>query len=403
MAGDQQVAAQETAAGQSGEVRMVVLSDIHATENGDPFTNVAKNTNEDGVANALVGAREKLAAEVGSADTVICPGDLVDGGVTDAMLWTWDELHGIAGDLGADLIGSAGNHDLLLEPTGGDKPEKSLRALRPKFPFDETQCVATYWGHDLAVVERESWRVLSINSSATLGGFDKDEAKHGRFTRDCLEELPGILGEGPSPVVNVCVCHHHPHEWTEDSDKETNHMLEGDRLIEFLEGRDERWMLIHGHKHHPRLDYLGGTSAGPVRLASGSIGADLLGESGTRVRNQMHVIDFDGSAINLGLFLAGTVRTFEWDPGVGWVDPGATSVLPAQSSFGYRRDGMELASWVLAQARQRNQRTWTWQEVIEAEPRCAFLADCDRSRFDAGVRRLGGGVQSDVNEVTFSW
>ncbi len=391
--------------GAEGEtnVRMVVLSDIHATESGDPFTNVAKSTSNDELANSLIGARSKLAGEVERADVLICPGDLVDGGVTDSMGWVWEVLHEIADDLGAHLIGTAGNHDMLLEPTGGDKQEKSLRALRPKFPHDEAQCVSSHWAHQLAVVEADRWRVLSINSSAMLGGYDESEAKHGRFTRDCFEELSQVLENAQSRDVNVCVCHHHPQEWTEDSDRETNHMLEGDRLIELLEDRDERWMLVHGHKHYPRLDYVGRTSTGLVRLASGSVGADLLGESGTQVRNQMHVVEFDGCAADLGLALAGRVTTFEFDPGLGWVDPASTSELPASSVFGYRRDGTELASWLRERAQERGQRSWKWPEVVELEPRCAYLADCDRRRFDAGIRRVGGGVQEDIGEVTFAW
>jgi len=384
--------------------RIVVVSDIHATFDGDPFTNVAQSKAMDAKNNALSGAREYLANEIRTADVVICPGDLVHEGVVKPMSWVWAELHGIADDLDSVLIASAGNHDMLLKPTGSKKPHSALRDLDPRFPHDDTGCVATYWAHAFAIVESEQWRVVTVNSSSYLGFFNESEADRGRMDPKCLPELATQLGKADkAPPINICLCHHHPQEWTDDSDEVTNHMLEGDRLIDFLEDRMERWMIIHGHKHRPRLDYLGGSSSGPIRLASGSVGADLLGESGTDVRNQMHVIDFIPPDPMRGLLLAGRIRTVEWEPGVGWVDPGGTAPLPAATGFGYRRDGMDLAGWLFAEAQSLDQRAWTWDQIVAAEPRCEFLTDQDRLEFFDGARRLGGGAQESLREVTFTW
>jgi hypothetical protein len=385
-------------------IRMVVVSDIHATAQSDPASNVAEATAADLEANALTAACSFLPTVAAGADCVICPGDFVHRGQTGPMDWVWRELHGLATALDAPLVATAGNHDVLLRPKGPDKPNKALRALRPKFPYDDRDCVAAYWAHDFAIVAERDWRILSLNSSAHLGFWDESEAEHGRLGRDCPEELPEWLDRiGPGCPVNICVAHHHPQEWTEDSDKETNHMLEGDRLIRLLEGRPEHWMLIHGHMHHPRLDYVGHGSAGPARLASGSIGANLLADSGVRVRNQLHIVDFDLGAQAMGLMIAGDVTSYDWEPGEGWVEAGPRSGLPFHTSFGYRRDGSELAAWLLAEARGRDQRVWTWQQIVELEPRARFLTDFDRSAFFDGVRRLEGGVSEEVEEVTFQW
>jgi hypothetical protein len=396
--------AEVATAARTPRIRMVVVSDIHATESGTPLTNVARSTAEEPKMNALTGARELLPAVADGTDCIVCPGDLVDRGNTGPMSWVWKELHELGADLDAPLVATAGNHDMALEAEGAERPSSALRELDPKFPFAEQACVDTYWAHDFAIVSGEHWRVLSINSSAQLGYYDASEADHGRFSRPCLTELPARLDSvGTGKTVNVCVVHHHPQEWTEDSDDPSSHMIEGDRLIKLLEERPERWMLIHGHMHHPRLDYVGRGSGGTVRLASGSIGANLLSDSGIQFRNQLHVVDFHPEAIELGLVLAGELTSYDWEPGEGWLPPAENSGLPHVEPFGYRRDGLELAVWLQGEARRREQRLWSWAEVVELEPRCRYLAEVDRKAFFAGVRLLDGGALEVSGEVTFRW
>ncbi len=394
---------------ESERVRMVVFSDIHATQSGDPTTNVARSTVGDTKANALSAARELVVDRVGEADVLLCPGDLVHEGKTEPMGWVWEQLHATADALSAELVGAVGNHDLLLEPTGGQNAEDALRALAPEFPHPNQECVMSYWGHDFAVVETDRWRVASLNSCSGHGGFDRAEARHGRLKDFCLKKLGEHLEQlGPGPAVNVCAVHHQPQEWTHRGDKDANHMFEGDLLIEFLDQRPERWLLVNGHKHHPALGYVGFGSSGPVWLAAGSIGADLLGDSGVAVRNQLHIVDFHVDAQALGLTLAGEVRCFDWEPGYGWTAPGPRSGLPARAAFGYRRDGIELAVWLSDIACARRQRRWTWDDIVDLEPRCAYLTPRDREEFFEGVRRVGGGVQAapdheDFLEVAFTW
>jgi hypothetical protein len=387
-----------------GDLRMAVISDIHATTKGDPLTNVAKSTAKDPTKNALTAIRELLPVVAPEVNLIVCPGDLVNGGKTEPMKWVWKQLHELSTAVGASLIATVGNHDLLLKPEGADKADKELRRLKPKFPHPQDGCAETYWAYDYAIIAEANWRVVTINSSCQLGSYDQSESKHGRLSRECMLELPEKLDQiGADAEFNICLAHHHPQEWTEDSDGRTSHMSEGDRLIDLLQGREERWMYVHGHMHHPRLDYLGYGSGGTTRLASGSIGASLLGESGVSVRNQMHIVDFANDVTILGLGMAGSVTSYDWEPGYGWQPALENSGLPHKTSFGYRRDGFELAAWLQEKAKNRGQRGWQWAEIVALEPRLEYLADVDRLDFYRGVRRLGGGVSEKIREVTFSW
>jgi hypothetical protein len=394
---------------QRSVVRVVVLSDIHATDDQTVETNVARATAGDERENALSGAKVLLESEIGEADLLLCPGDLVHRGETGLMEWVWKELHAIAGDLGATLVATAGNHGMLREPEPHETPSDALRDLEPKFPYQAPQCVDAYWGHDLAIVESGDWRIVSLNSCGQHGGFNQSENDHGRLRKFCLKELEDRLGNSDAkPSVNICMTHHHPQEWSHEDDAASSHMEQGDRLIEMLDARPERWMLLHGHKHHSVLDYFGNGSSGPVRLSAGSVGASLLEDVGPDVGNQMHVVEFHIDAISKGLLLAGEVKSFDWVPGEGWELASAHKGLPRWSQFGYRRDGHELATKLLERAKAEKRRTWSWREILEMEEGCAYLSPRDREELFAGVKRLGGGIQqgsepSEFLEVTFAW
>ncbi len=171
-------------------IRAVVLSDIHAAvERGSGETHVAQHAHD----NALTAARPYLADRVRRANMVLCPGDLIHRGQPEPMEWVWRELHGVAGDLGATLIGSVGNHDLLQKPTGGQEPEQTLRALAPPFPNADDGCVTSYWAHHYGVVQTDTWRVISLNTCCLHGGFDPDEAQHGRLMPYSLPRVKEFL------------------------------------------------------------------------------------------------------------------------------------------------------------------------------------------------------------------
>ena len=397
---------QPRAATPSAVVRTVVLSDIHATTTGSD-TKVARETAGNPKGNALTGAINYLRDEVKTADLLLCPGDLVHRGDGEPMAWVWEQLHAAAADLGACVVGAVGNHDLLRMPTGDELPNSAIRALSPEFPYDDHDNVLTYWADEFAVIETSSWRVVSLNSCVNHGGFDQNEGELGRCSDRCRTALTKFLEQSDSPPqVNICMCHHHPEEWTDGSDRVARHLKQGDQLIDLLDRRPERWMLLHGHKHHPALRYLGVGSCGPLQLSAGSIGAELLGDSGTSVRNQLHVIDFEPDLQDsLGLALAGTVRSLDWRPGDGWIEASSDSGLPELAGFGYRRDGLELAHALKAEAVARDKRAWRWDEIEAEEPRCRYLTPRDREEFFHGVRLLSGGVVDRPDEgfleVTF--
>lgn len=379
-------------------VQVAVISDIHATECGDPRTNVAASES-DADANALIGARGLLARVFPEADLLLCPGDLVHKGDTSPAAWVWERLAEIAGDLGALRIGATGNHDLAREPPPGQAPNTALKRLRPRFPVADTAQFNSYWTNDFGIVEGAAWRVISMNTCG-LHPYAWDEREHGSFQPETLGELEAALNAlGEGPAVNICMVHHHPVEWTHGAEREAGHLLRGDRLIELLAGRPERWILVNGHKHHSRLGYLGDSSNGPIWVSAGSIGADLLGDTGTTVRNQMHVVDVLTDAPSaVALRTAGEVYSFDWEPGRGWEEATLRSGLPARCAFGYRRDSWDLVEELRAELSRRSRTSILWLDVLTWDPRWHFLTPADRTAVFEAVRAAGGGVAGNPDQ-----
>jgi len=377
-------------------VRAVILSDIHATADGKPETNV--NASATGAEkNALDGASEKLLQVLDGAgvDLVLCPGDLIHGGKPEPIGWVWERLLDLASDLGAMLIGATGNHDLLRKPTLGKSPFDPLRALEPPFPIGNETQLNSYWANDFGVERGNNWQLVTMNSCALHGGFNEEETEVGRFRESCLKELSRSLENTQETVaaVNICMIHHHPVEWTHGGDRPASHLQSGDLLIDLLDRRPERWIVVSGHKHYPELGYLGHGTNGPVWIAAGSIGADLLRDTSIRVRNQMHVVDVVlDAATSVGLTTAGEIRSFDWQPGFGWTDALASSGLPARCGFGYRRDSLELVNELRACLARVKRTSIRWAELVREDPRWHFLTPNDRRVFLEAVRVAGGGV-----------
>ena len=66
-------------------------------------------------------------------------------------------------------------------------------------------------------------------------------------------------------------------------------MVNGSLLLSLLE-RFGFQLVVHGHKHHPKLSYAAGGGASPAVLASGSLAAIATPILATNARNLFHLV-----------------------------------------------------------------------------------------------------------------
>jgi predicted phosphodiesterase len=388
-------------------ITMAVISDIHAV--ADPAnahdSHVQLATRGDPSTNPLTALKGLVATTDLKADVLLMPGDVCNKADADALRYAWSEIEVLAGELGvAQLIATAGNHDMDSRANAGYDARGAMLELTPLFPVADETLADQYWARNITVVSDSDWRVVVLNSSAYHGYGE--EWRHGRIADSTLRRLEAFAAADNKPV-NVLLCHHHPQPWTHLALGDRSQMEGGDQLVELLDRADDlHWVMVHGHKHFPALGYLGASTSGPVRFSAGSVGAVLYPQLSTAVANQFYMLEFDpDQAQTLGLAVAGRFRAWDWVAGSGWLPAGPRSGLPAEGGFGYRRDGRALAAEFAALAIRKGARTLRWGEVVTELPQFAYVTPGDLSMFEAAIVGQHGGsvvptAQGTILEVS---
>jgi hypothetical protein len=313
-----------------------------------------------------------------TADLLLSPGDLGDRANPSGIAYAWSALAKLAKELRCEAYAAtAGNHDLDSRFNDSEvDPRYVLRGLTPSFPFQDETLDDKYWSRAYSIKDSSLVRLVLLNSSA-LHGYTPIEQNHGRVTSFTLTQLKADLTKLDPKPINVLLCHHHPHQHSELDLGETDVMKKGQQLLDLLgAGENGRWLVIHGHKHHPKIAYAAGGSTSPTVFAAGSLCAILSGQLQTAARNQFYLIEFDvNECAKYGL--VGTVRAWDWSAGVGWIEAASKgSGLPARFGFGSRMEPLVLATRI-ANAVEKAHNILTWEDICTDVPEMKYLLPQD--------------------------
>jgi len=369
-------------------MRIAIASDIHAYDPIDPpppappsylcISDPADRPNR----HPIAGLKHLISSEKLRADILLCPGDMADRANTAALAYVWNELHALQSLLGANkLIATAGNHDVDSRHKYNDFDAKgALQSLIPSFPgLSEQQC-DQYWARNFVLAEETDWRLLLLNSSAYHGaGKDQlKEAEHGRVSQRTLSAIETALASSSAKEVNILVCHHHLYRDNAIFEQDYSEMDGADHLLRLLgSGEHGQWLVVHGHKHHPKLQYGAGGLTSPVVFGAGSLCASLYAELAARARNQFYILEINPNAAKIhGLDIAGHITAWDWIPNAGFKPAGISSGLPHISGFGYRASIATIASRIAAQFSGTNPYL-RWHELLTFIPELQYLLHSD--------------------------
>lgn len=372
---------------------VAVISDVHAYAGKDIKPDDAPShcciTENDPTKNPLAGLVDFIGRAKLRADVLLCAGDIGDKAQTIAVQHVWRELHKIKSLLRAPvLVATTGNHDVDSRHHNEYDAKGMLQALTPAYPLGNSRMNDRYWSRHFEVIARDHYRILVLNSSAFHGeGRYKElkrfEYEQGRVSEHTLRTIETRLAAGPSPPINILLCHHHPHDHSELGLGEDDLMIGGRALLRVLDsGKYGRWLVIHGHKHHPKLENAQGSASPPIIFAAGSLAAYLPGRLQTVCRNQFYLITFPYRQFD-DLGFVGLFSAWDWHSGHGWKLAGAGSDLPATGGFGWRGDFDQLAKKVADAVKRTGNR---WAEVVANLPELDYLLPQDLRRL---VQLLG--------------
>jgi hypothetical protein len=185
--------------------------------------------------------------------------------------------------------------------------------------------------------------------------------------------------------INVLLCHHHPQQHSELGLGEHDVMKQGQLLLDLLGSADfGRWLIIHGHKHHPKITYAAGSATSPIVFSAGSLCSTLFLPVQTVARNQFYIIDIDPKQLPI-LGLAGRIRAWDWATGSGWLPANERSGLPHEFGFGFRGDPIVLADQIASLVSSGV--PLVWDEVRTAFPYVDFVLPQDMMRLESRLIR----------------
>lgn len=323
------------------------------------------------------------------ADTLVCSGDICNRADYGGLKAAWLGLQDLRTALSAEtLIATCGNHDLdsrFLSTDPDPDPKGGLLSLLPPFPFSDEALSNKYWAKNYALVALSSGvLVVSLNTSAYHGGLS-EEIHHGRISKRTIDSLATELQHTQPAIAHVLLCHHHPlplNGWGPGV-PDNEFMKNGQELLDALSrATNSNWVVIHGHRHHPRLIQAASSrSAAPFVIGAGSLGARVTG-----VPNQFHLIKLFASDAPDHSSLVGTVETWNWTDTTKWSICSNAGSLPPYCGFGFRGQIRALASEI---ERLVGSSYVRWKKVREEIPSVDFLMPEDMTTLEGILKSSG--------------
>jgi predicted phosphodiesterase len=288
-----------------------VISDLHcrlATDSNDSFLKVGSPRVPSG-RHPVQSLLELIDHENLAVDVLLVPGDLANKVCVEGLNQGWDYCIEIAKRLNARLIIPViGNHDIDSKRL---RPENAVfgpvRNMRPEFPFLLPANNASYFADGYCVIAEADVEVIALNT--VIDQLDEISAKRGTFSIERIQRMEKALSASLRSPLRIALMHHHPILHSETFMGDDDVIPTGDNLVAALRRLGCR-LIIHGHKHIPRLSTLNGVSI----FASGSFSA-MLQEYGTLFGNTFHIINVEGTAPD---DVKGRIMTWVFQLGKGW-------------------------------------------------------------------------------------
>ncbi|MBK7956450.1 MAG: metallophosphoesterase [Candidatus Accumulibacter sp.] len=354
-------------------IRIAIVSDIHAFASKDKASDSVQDFSR-----AIPGSTPlcELADEIErqgrKADVLACAGDICNQADFGGLERAWAELHRLRGTLCAsEVIATCGNHDLdsryLSNETDPD-PKGALLSLSPCFPFADPALTDKFWARNYAVFHYSKDVVISVLNTSAYHGGKQDEVGHGRISKRTIDALVAELKGFPVALTHVLVCHHHPLPLSGTArTTDTEFMRNGQDLLDgIVKATGTSWLIIHGHRHKPRLIHgASSTNAVPFVLGAGSLGARITG-----VPNQFHIASLYTSHAPEHASIVGRVETWSWNESSGWSSSAQSDGLPPICGFGYRGQIRALARGIAVLV---GGEFLSWEDIRSNLPSVDFL------------------------------
>ena len=273
----------------------------------------------------------------GSIDLLCITGDITDTGQPEEFRRASEVVLKISEILGVQeqqVVFVPGNHDVYwpVQTLGTDPFFQQQRygpASLPELIFQKRNnqllhgnlFQPPYWG----AWETKNANIIAFNTAEHDGPQPTQGEHFGKISADTLEAAKLYL-EGRVPAkekFQICLIHHHPKIYQDPRSEyaDFSALVNAEGLLSILDSFKFD-LLIHGHKHMPRVWTTGGGNSHPVVvLGSGSFSARLKPEWHEHMANHFHLIEIDRPSpanFSTGSTAQGVVKSWRYSLDKGW-------------------------------------------------------------------------------------
>jgi UDP-2,3-diacylglucosamine pyrophosphatase LpxH len=315
---------------------------------------------------------KKVIKEEGiTADLLLCPGDIADKVSKQGMISGWQFLQDIKLALNnASLVATLGNHDVDSRNQHNSGPFEFIKNLVDFKPTEDEVANDSYWRNHFCILHKHNYILLIINSC--FSHTNETLAKASQISPAMLEKIDEELHRFTgTDLVKIAMCHHHPihHSNTSLEYKDSDFIDQSDKLLSILE-RHKFNLVIHGHKHEPRL--VNFNSLPIFACGSFSSMANLLDIG---CENTFHYITIDTNSKK------GTIKTWIYKPFTGWSQKHG-SYFPCLTGFGFQSNMENLANechtWFLKQGKD----SVSYTDLLKKFPDISYMIPSDQTSFN---------------------
>ena len=309
-------------------IRIAVITDLHYVE--DLSVSPAKYRPQMSTGQTF-DPMEKLQELIVSAglqaDLLLCPGDITNHAEHNAFLVGWKNLKDLRDKLGArELIAVTGNHEVQSRPIpAGQTVGLSDETIDPVGKLQSVEDYPAafnltpdkrwiYWGKGYEIIELDNVVIVMINTCHFHSTMQPLEYERGKISDIVLESFKSKIDQiAESKKFRIVLMHHHPISQVDADGHGQINMYNGSRLTEILNESCDDWLIIHGHKHNPRLIRAQGTNGQPIVFSAGSFGAALSGILATKTKNQFYILNLEAIENSNGTSeMRGNLEAYFW-------------------------------------------------------------------------------------------
>ncbi len=311
------------------------------------------------------------------------------------MVGGWAAVKEISAALGATLIATTlGNHDVDSRKKHHPNAFHMSRHVARDYPLADDSQRSEFWNDGFTIIDHPAVRIVVINSVAEHHSVA--QAERGSVTPELLSNLDRRLRGLPSRQPQVALVHHHPIPHEDSGLGSEDLMVNGSLLLDRLGEHGVR-VVVHGHKHHPRLRYYDAAGQQMVIFAAGSFAA--ISARFFDAGNLFHIVELEAHAA-LNTTQAGRIKSWAYSHGKGW-GPAHPRLhgIPSDTGFGCLLDPSALAADIARLSLAGPTTVLMWADVTQSLPDLSYVTPAHLESVSAELLRVHG-IEISVSPET---